>query len=725
MKSNKKKRPGKRKKKNQDLKNEILNLLKRTPKKRYHARQIIKKLRLSVSADAVDAHLLALEKEGKAILLKNGKFRFNKNVPTGKEDRFTAEGIVDVARQGFAFITDTGLDTDIFIPARKLNYALHGDRVKVQYSLKSRGFRPEGKVIEVLKRAADHFIGTINVSQKFAFVIPDNQRLSVDIFVPLSDTEGAKNGEKVVVRIMEWHGKKRKSPIGKVTHVLGESGSSDIEMKSILLQQGFNLEFPEEVIAESEGLNDKITENEVTKRRDFRAVTTFTIDPDTAKDFDDALSIQYLENGDCEVGVHIADVTHYVKENSALDKEAYKRSTSVYLVDRVLPMLPEKLSNNLCSLRPNEDKFTFSAVFTFNKDDQVVKRWFGKTLIHSDRRFTYEEAQEILETGEGEYASELKKLNLLAKKLRNNRFKKGGISFVSPEVKFKLDEAGRPIEVFIKESKDAHKLIEDFMLLANREVATFIFKKKEGKPVPFVYRIHDHPDEVKVADFAAFAREMGFIMHIDTPGQISKAYNALTRQAETQPELKMLLPLAIRTMAKAVYSTDNIGHYGLSFDYYTHFTSPIRRYSDVLVHRILEKNLKTIYLVSEDELEAQCQHISVQERKAMEAERESVRYKQVEYLESHIGSLYEGIISGMNERGIFVELIENWCEGFVGFETMQESFTLEGRYKAIGNRTGQVYKMGDKVQVRIASVDFAKRKVFMEFIEEPFNTADS
>jgi ribonuclease R len=461
------------------------------------------------------------------------------------------------------------------------------------------------------------------------------------------------------------------------------------------------------------------TPEEIAKRRDLRDIPTFTIDPIDAKDFDDALSIEYFDDGSCEIGVHIADVTHYVKPNTALDKEAYLRSTSVYLVDRVLPMLPERLSNELCSLRPNEDKYTFSAVFKFDKKDNLIGRWFGKTIIHSDRRFAYEEAQEVIENKEGDMTKEILDMARIARKMRKQRFKEGAIAFESEEVRFKLDEDGVPIDVYIKERKEANLLIEDYMLLANKEVAIYV-NKKEKPEIPYIYRIHDLPNPDKVAEFARFAFELGVHLKTDTPEQIAKSYNDLAKKAQTEEALKMLQPLAIRTMAKAEYATDNIGHYGLGFDFYTHFTSPIRRYSDVLAHRILYQVLENKnYRFNKETLDTQCRHISLMERKANDAERESIKYKQTEFMEKHVGSAFEGVISGIIDRGIFVELKESHCEGMVSFDTMYEAFEItDGRLKAVGLRTGKVYKMGDTVRVVITNADLQKRQIDMRMEED-------
>lgn len=699
-----------------DLKRSILALFRRQSKKRYSAKQIQQKLKVKNTKVAIQEALDKLEKDQSIVALSKEKYKLN-NETSNNEDMQVIIGYVDMTRNGSAYIVCEGLEDDVYVPARKLNYALNGDKVEVQFSIEAGRSRINGEVVKVLERKTEYFIGTLRLSARFGFVIPDNPNMFTDIYVPLEDLSGAKDGDKVVTRVVRWQTDKIKSPIGIITESLGKAGSSDIEMKSILIQNGFELSFPPEVLEESEALSEKISESEIARRRDFRKTLTFTIDPDTAKDFDDALSLEYLDNGTYEVGIHIADVTHYVPEGSALDKEAYKRSTSVYLVDRVLPMLPEKISNVLCSLRPNEEKLTFSAVFTFDKNDKIIKEWFGKGVIFSDRRFTYGEAQDILEAGEGELAAELKKLNELAKKLRKQRFKEGSVDFDMPEVKFQLDEEGVPVSVYVKERKDSNMLIEDFMLLANRRVAAKIGKREN--PVPFVYRIHDLPDMMKVGDFIKFAQALGYKMNIQTPEQIAKAYTQLLQDTKTRPELKVLEPLAIRTMSKAVYSSDNIGHYGLGFSHYSHFTSPIRRYADVLVHRIFEKNLKERYTVKQAELEEMCQHISRQERKATDAERQSVKYKQVEFMTKRIGEVFTGVISGMIDKGFFVELVDNFCEGMVSFSNLAESYQLdESRLFAVGNITHQKIKMGDVVRVRILSANLQTRKIDMELVQE-------
>jgi ribonuclease R len=602
--------------------------------------------------------------------------------------------------------------------------------------------KPEGEIIEVLKRANEFFIGTLRISRKYALFLPDNPNVPTDIFIPIESIADAQDGDKVVVKVVDWQEGKGRVPIGKVTQALGKIGGNDFEMKKILINAGFQLQHSEEAEREAERIPDTISPQEIERRRDFRDILTFTIDPEDAKDFDDALSIRQLENGNLEIGVHIADVTHYLKPDSVLDREAFERSTSVYLADRCNPMLPEKLSNNLCSLVPEQDRLTFSAVFTFDAKDKLVSRWFGKTVIHSAKRFTYEEAQTILENkpspelkahprfNELEWA--LKHMDRLAKKMRKEREKNGAIGFETEEVRFKLAPDGTPLEAYVKERKDTNLLIEDFMLLANKEVALFMqppLKAREedkgqaagksGAPVPFIFRIHDLPDMAKVADFARFAMELGVPMKTDTPKQIAQSFNELMKKARTDDRLKVLEPLAIRTMAKAVYSPENIGHYGLGFSHYSHFTSPIRRYSDVLAHRILERNLDgKNYRVDTAKLAEQCKHISNQERKAAEAERESTKYKQAEYLSKRIGETFEGVISGIIDRGFFVELMDSRAEGLVDFKYLDDTYTVEeGNLRASGRRYKRSFKMGDKIRVRIAAVDITKRQVEMELVE--------
>lgn len=702
------------------LQNAILKVFAEQPKKRLNPRQLMKKIQVANNRDSFQHALEQLVEQGKLKALEDFKFQLVRG-NSNKNHKKVYEGFVDVTRSGSAYIECEDLEDDVYVAKRNLGTALHGDRVELSVWWPRGRKRPEGEVIKILERATDRFVGTFVLRGGKAYVVPVLEAVTFDIEVDLNDLKNVAEGEKVVVKITNW-GNGKQPPQGIVTDVLGVDGS-DLEMKAILINAGFDLSFPKEVLAEAERLPAEISSDEISKRKDYRQATTFTIDPIDAKDFDDALSVTFLENGNVEVGVHIADVTHYVKQGTELDKEAFKRATSVYLVDRVIPMLPERLSNNLCSLLPHEDKLTFSVVFVISPSGKILKEWFGKTIIHSNHRFSYEEAQQVLDDGEGPFFMELNYLNQLAKKFRKERFEKGAIDFNVEEVRFRLNEDGVPVEAFVKERKEAHMLIEEFMLLANRHVATYIHKKAKGQEIPFVYRVHDYPSQEKVRELARFAQEMGYKMKVDTPRQIAESFNKLIEEIEKKPALKLLEPLAIRTMAKAEYSTNNIGHYGLAFDFYTHFTSPIRRYADVLVHRILFENLgSTTLRMDKEMLEAKCKHISLQERKAMDAERQSIKYKQVEFMQKHIGEEFEGYVSGIIDRGIFVELEANKCEGMVPFETLLEPFEVaEGRLKAVGLYSGRVFKMGDKVRVTIVDANLEKKQIEMRLagLEQP------
>ena len=702
-----------------ELLESVSNLFKFQPRKKFTPSIVIQKLKIKNSLKDVEATLKSLNERKIIKLLSSGKYTINrKDSSGGRNNDKTYQGTVDLTRSGAAYIVCEDFENDVYVSARHRNSALNGDIVKVQVSAKGGRHKLEGRIVQIVKRKTETFVGTFRDSGDYGFVVIENSQMAEDIYIKKKNYHNAETGQKVVVKVIDWPRKHGRSPIGEIINILGEANTSDVEMKSILISQGFSLDFPTEVLRESEALSTEITQDEIDKRRDMRSVTTFTIDPDTAKDFDDALSLEKLENGNLEIGIHIADVSHYVQAGSPLDVEAADRTTSVYLVDRVLPMLPEKLSNELCSLRPNEDKLTFSAIFEFDKNDKVVNRWFGKTVIHSDHRFAYEGAQEVMDKNEGPYLEELNTLNRISKVLRKQKFENGAIAFESEEVKFKLDENGKPIDVYVKIRKDAHLLIEDFMLLANREVATYMVNKNKGQEIPFVYRVHDLPDPDRVGDFAMFARQLGLNIKTDTPDQIAASYNLLAKEAKTNPLYKILEPLAIRTMSKAIYTTDNIGHYGLGFDNYSHFTSPIRRYADVLVHRILFENLKGDFRVKKSDLEASCKHISDQERNAMKAERESIKYKQVEYIQGFIGEEFEATINGMIDMGMFVELNTNKCEGMVTFSSLNESFSLsEGKLQATSRRSGRVYKMGDTVRVRILSADLDRKQINLELVE--------
>lgn len=730
-------RKNKNKKLNPDkLKIVIYRTLVNNPKKRMNAKQIIMKQKLGNSYASANDALQKLEQENKIIHVKDGRYRINKEYlakankaksekggksksrekTSSRRSANRVQGTVDLTRSGAGYIMVDDMDDDIYVPEKYMNSAFHGDVVKVSVNTSGRRRKPEGKVVEIIKRNTKKVIGKISVLKKYAVVHNDNARLPGDIQVSPKNLKGAVDGDNVLIEITDWGTGQNKEIWGKVVKLMSDNTASDVAMQSILLEQGFEIDFPSEVLSEAEPMSDEIIEEELKKRRDFRKITTVTIDPDTAKDFDDALSIEKLENGNTEIGIHIADVTHYVKPKTALDKEAYNRSTSVYLVDRVCPMLPEKLSNHLCSLVPHVDRYTFSAVFEFDEKFKVVNKWFGKGIIHSDRRFTYEEAQERLESGEGDFADELRGMNTIALKLRKEKFKNGAIAFESDEIKFKLDENAKPIGLYVKQRKDSHMLVEDFMLLANKQVAIYI-SKKEGAEVPYVYRIHDEPNPEKLQEFAMFAKELGVKMKVDTPDQVAKSFNTLAKKAKEDEQLKMLEPLAIRTMAKAVYSTENIGHYGLAFEHYAHFTSPIRRYADVLVHRILEKNLKDTTRVNKEKLEAKCKYISLQERKANVAERDSIKYKQVEYLKDRVGEDFEARVSGIIDRGIFVQLVESRAESMISFTELGDYFVIdENRMKAKSSKTGKTYTMGDTLTVKLVKADLESSKIDVDIV---------
>lgn len=646
---------------------------------------------------------------------KKNKKKGPAGVPHGAE---LLTGRLDVTRSGMGFVIVEGRDQDILVRPADFNTALHGDTVRVRVlSNAGRSGRSQGEVVEVVDRKQLEFLGHVEISASFAFFIAESDKPMPDIYVPLSALNGAVNQDKVIVRITEWE--KNKKPQGEVIQVMDKSDENDQAMKEILLESGFPIFFPENVLEESERLPDLIPAEEIAKRKDMRPVLTFTIDPVDAKDFDDAISIRHLDNGLLELGVHIADVSYYVELDTALDKEAYTRATSVYLPDRVNPMLPERISNELCSLRPHEDKLTFSAVFRMTPKGEVKGVWLGRTIIHSDHRFTYEEVQEIVEQKTGLYQPEIELLNDIAQRLRKQRFRKGAINFSSTEVRFKLDEKGKPVGIMVKESKEAHQLVEEFMLLANRTVAEAVGKiKVNKKPIPFPYRVHDTPDKEKLMPFIEFAKKYGHVFDIGSPQAIAESFNQMLKDVKGRPEQHVLEQLGIRTMAKAVYTTENIGHYGLGFEHYCHFTSPIRRYPDVLVHRILQEVLDQQIEVDK-KLEAKCKHSSERERAAMESERAANKYKQVEYMQNYLGDEFEGVISGVAAFGFWVETVEHKCEGLVSINSLLEydDFRhIETDYSLVGRRSGRQFRMGDKIMIKVIAANLTKRQLDYEWV---------
>lgn len=633
--------------------------------------------------------------------------------------QLTLKGKLEVTRSGMGYVIIENADGDVLVRPGDFNTALNGDTVRVKVVRENmRTGKKEGKITEVVVRKQTEFIGHIQLSTNYAFFIPDTDKPMPDLFIPLSELNGAKNKDRVVARLLKWD-KDDKKPVGTIVNIMKPEDENDAAMKELLAQAGFPLFFPEEVLEESERLPDVLDSNEISTRKDCRDILTFTIDPADAKDFDDAISIRKLKNDVYEIGVHIADVSYYVHPGTELDEEAYKRATSVYLPDRVNPMLPERISNELCSLRPHEDKFTFSAIFQMNTRGDVKQYWLGKTVIHSDHRYAYEDVQQIIETGEGHNKEAILLLNDIAQRLRKSRFSKGAINFSSQEVRFKLDEKGKPIGVMVKESKESHQLIEEFMLLANRTVAENIAKQTiNKKPLPFPYRVHDQPDEEKLAPFIVFAKKHGHQFDASSPEAIAKSFNQLLADANGHPEQHVLEQLGIRTMAKAIYTTENIGHYGLAFEYYCHFTSPIRRYPDVLVHRVLESVIEGKPMVDK-KMEEKCKHSSERERAAMECERAGNKYKQVEFLKEHLGETFEGVVSGVASFGFWVETIEHKCEGLVSIISLSDydDFRLvEGDYSLVGRRSGRIFRMGDNVTIRVVAANLEKRQLDYEWV---------
>jgi len=631
----------------------------------------------------------------------------------------TIKGKLDVTRSGMGYVIVEDQSGDVLVRPNDFSTALHGDSVRVKVVKENaRTGKKEGKITEVIARKQTEFIGHIQLSAHHAFFVPDTDKPMPDLYIPMNELNGAKHKERVVVQLVKWD-KEDKKPVGKVVSVMLADNENDAAMKELLAQAGFPLTFPDAVLAEAAQLSEVLDIEEIKKRKDCRDILTFTIDPVDAKDFDDAISFRKLGDDKYEIGVHIADVSHYVHPDTELDAEAYKRATSVYLPDRVNPMLPEKISNELCSLRPHEDKLTFAAIFQMNGKGEVKQYWIGRTVIHSDHRYTYEDVQEIVESKKGKYVDEILLLNDIAQTLRKKRFSKGAINFSSQEVRFKLDDKGFPIGIMVKESKEAHQLIEEFMLLANKTVAENVAKQNiNKKPIPFPYRVHDQPDKDKLAPFILYAKKYGHVFDISTPQAIAKSFNTMLADAKGKPEQHVLEQLGIRTMAKAVYTTENIGHYGLAFEHYCHFTSPIRRYPDVLVHRVLQSLLDGKPLVDK-KMEEKSKHCSERERAAMETERASNKYKQVEFLKGHLGEVFEGVVSGVTSFGFFVETVEHKCEGLVsiiGLSDFDDFRLVESEYSLVGRRSGRTFKMGDRLSIRVVAANLEKRQLDFEWV---------
>ncbi|MFV5701392.1 ribonuclease R [Flavobacterium sp. XS2P12] len=719
-------------KKEKDFSDKILKILSQSANKAFNYKQIGAKLELddTQSRNQIIKDLKILASQDKIIESEPGKYL----VKAVSKDYY--EGKIDMTGRKTAYFVCPDLEEDVFIPTNNLNHALDKDIVKVYVYNRRKGKRPEGEVIEVIERNKTDFVGVIDIQKNFSFVSTANPKMYTDIFIPKDKIGEAEQGDVVLVHIEDWPDR-ADSPFGKVIKVLGKPGEHDTEIHAILAEYGLPAEFPIEVETYAQKIDTSIEASEIAKRRDMRDTLTFTIDPKDAKDFDDALSFKKLENGNYEIGIHIADVSYYLEEGTILDDEAYQRATSVYLVDRVVPMLPEVLSNFACSLRPNEEKYTFSAIFEITEKSQVVNQWFGRTVIYSDQRFSYEEAQYIIETKDDVIPEEISitgssyqvssaivaatlKMDELAKIFRKRRMADGAISFDKVEVKFNLDEAGEPQGVYFKVSKDANHLIEEFMLLANKKVAEYIGKQKKT----FIYRIHDEPNEDKLIAMQTVIAKFGYKIDFRNKGDISKSLNALMEEVNGKKEQNLIDTLAIRSMSKAKYSTDNIGHYGLAFDYYSHFTSPIRRYPDVMVHRLLQHYLDGGKSVDEETYETKCLHSSTMEGLATNAERDSIKYMQVKYMQDHRDQEFLGVISGVTEWGIYVEIIENKCEGMCRIRDIKDDYYTfdEKQYALTGAISGKLLQLGDEIYVKVKNADLVKKQLdfnFLRRIEEP------
>lgn len=701
-----------------DIINSVVNFFNRNSGESFSQKQVIEKLGFKKPAEKQLITNILYDLLDDAFIVETSKGKYKSN-----NRGLFLEGIFERRSNGKNFFVPDGREegSHVFIAERNSAHAMNGDRVKIQMLAKRKGRDAEGEVVEILERRQVTFVGTLDVQKQFAFLVLDSKILANDIFIPKENLKGGKDGDKALVEVVEWP-QRAKNPIGKVLDILGQAGENNTEMNAILAEYGLPYKYPERVEAAADKIPEDITAEEIAKREDFRNTTTFTIDPRDAKDFDDALSIKQLKDGRWEVGVHIADVTHYVQEGDIIDKEGESRATSIYLVDRTIPMLPERLSNGLCSLRPNEEKLCYAVIFELDNDANIKKHRIVRTVINSDRRFTYEEAQNIIETGEGDFKEEVLKLNDLAQKLRTKRFDNGAIAFDRHEVRFEIDEHGKPLSVYFKYAKESNKLIEEFMLLANKTVAEFVGKVPSNKTAKtFVYRIHDVPNAEKMENLSEFIHRFGYKVKVDgSKTAVSKSINHLLDEVSGKPEENLISTIAIRAMAKAVYSTANVGHYGLAFDYYTHFTSPIRRYPDMMVHRLLTKYLDGGRSVSKTLYESKCEHSSAMEQLAANAERASIKYKQVEYMSDKLGQVFDAVISGITEWGLYAEINENKCEGMVPIRDLDDDFYEfdEKNYCLRGRRNKRTYSLGDPLKIKVARANLERKQLDFALVED-------